>query len=75
MAAGYVLYTEKAEPDIVRSHGFDRVEALSGGLLILETSNGRRLHRLDEYLDFGIFPHGPANQEKRPGTKQEAESA
>lgn len=65
---GYVLYTEKNEPETVRSHPFDRIVSLADGVLILQTDQGPRSHTMNDYIDFGIFPIGPEHQTVESGS-------
>jgi hypothetical protein len=60
---GYVVYIEKDEPGTVRTHHFNGIVSMADGVLTLDTDDkGRREHKMDDYVAFGIFPFGPDNQ-------------
>jgi uncharacterized membrane protein len=61
---GYVVYIEKSDPETVRTHKFSEITSLENGVLTLETDTGQRIHKMDGYTDFGIFPFGPENQQR-----------
>jgi len=61
---GYVVYIEKSEPETVRTHKFTEILSLKDGVLVLDSNKGQRIHKMDEYKDFGLFPYGPENQQR-----------
>ena len=61
---GYVVYIEKDDLETVRTHKFTEILSLKDGVLVLDSHKGQRIHKLEEYTDFGLFPYGPEKQKK-----------